>query len=195
MFLIFFLLFEFYVTLVDGRFPVKMLIFTIGVIIKTFPQRKHCTLTLECQEFVKSLFTCQLQHRSIGFEKAKIYRGFLPIKEVIKTDNSNRTSTPSTFVAEKTNVLGCYRHPMWTGSLHYSFLSFFFFFFFISSNEWDLTIYISSNEWDLIGGTTVNLISMRTRCFHYCRKSRSPSHNFFVLKHVTLQILDFISVI
>ena len=35
----------------------------------------------------------------IGFEKAKIYRGFLPIKEVIKTDNSDRTSTPSTFVA------------------------------------------------------------------------------------------------
>ena len=44
--------FEFYVTLVDGRFPVKMLIFTVGVIIKTFPQRKHCTLALECQEFV-----------------------------------------------------------------------------------------------------------------------------------------------
>ena len=52
MFLIFFLLFEFYITLMDGRFPVKMLIFTIGVIIKTFPQRQHCTLALECQEFV-----------------------------------------------------------------------------------------------------------------------------------------------
>ena len=55
MFLIFFLLFEFYVTLVDGRFPVKMLIFTIGVIIKTFPQRNHCTLALECQEFKSRL--------------------------------------------------------------------------------------------------------------------------------------------
>ena len=42
----------------------------------------------------------------------------------------NRTSTPSTFVAEKINVLRCYRYPMGTGSLHYSFLS-----FFISSNE------------------------------------------------------------
>ena len=78
----------------------------------------------------QGLCTCQLQLRPIGFEKAKIYGGFLPIKEVIKTDNSNRTSTPSTFVTEKTNVLGCYRHPMGTGSLHYSFLS-----FFISSNE------------------------------------------------------------
>ena len=28
-----------------------------------------------------------------------MYRGFLPVKEVIKTDNSDRTSTPSTFVA------------------------------------------------------------------------------------------------
>ena len=50
--LIFLLLFEFYVTLVDGRFPVKMLVFTIGVIIKIFPQRKHCKLALECQEFI-----------------------------------------------------------------------------------------------------------------------------------------------
>ena len=72
----------------------------------------------------QGLCTCQLQLRPTGFEKAKIYRGFLPIKEVIKTDNSNRTSTPSTFVAGKINVLGCYRHPMGTGSLHYSFLSF-----------------------------------------------------------------------
>ena len=78
----------------------------------------------------QGLCTCQLQLRPIGFEKAKTYRGFLPIKEVIKTDNSNRTSTSSTFVAEKTNVLACCRHPMGTGSLHYSFLS-----FFISSNE------------------------------------------------------------
>ena len=108
------------------------------------------------------------------------------LKEVIKTD---RTSTSSTFVAEKINVPRCYRFPMGTGSLHFSFLS-----LFISSNEGDLTIYISSNEWDLKGGTTVHVISVRTRCFHYCRKSRSPSHNFFVLKHETLQFLGFISV-
>ena len=37
----------------------------------------------------QGLCTCQLQLRPIGFEKARIYRGFLPIKEVIKTDNSN----------------------------------------------------------------------------------------------------------
>ena len=30
--------------------------------------------------------------------------------------------------------------------------------------------------------------------FPLLSKSRSPSHNFFVLKHVTFQILDFISV-
>ena len=42
----------------DGRFPVKMLIFTISVIINTFPQRKHCTLALECQ----SLFKARLMH-------------------------------------------------------------------------------------------------------------------------------------
>ena len=192
MFLIFFLLFEFYVTLVDGSFPVKMLIFTIGVIIyKDISSEKtlYSGVGMSRVCLSQGLCPCQLQLRPIVFEKAKIYRGFLPIKEVIKTDNSNQTSTPSTFVAEKINVLGCYRHPMGAGSLHYSFLS-----FFISSNEWDLTIYISSNEWDLKGGTTIHLISMRTRCFHYCRKSRSPSHNFFVLKHVTLQILDFISV-
>ena len=34
----------------------------------------------------------------------------LPIKEVVKTDNSNRTSMPITFVAEKINVLRCYRY-------------------------------------------------------------------------------------
>ena len=67
-------------------------------------------------------------------------------------------------------------------SLHYSFLS-----LFISSNEWDLTIYISSNEWDLKGGTTVHLISMRTRCFYYCRKS------FFFLSLQMNEILRFIS--
>ena len=72
----------------------------------------------------QGLCTCQLQLWPVGFEKAKIYRGFLPIKKVIKTDNSNRISTPSTFVAENINVLRCYRHPMGTGSLHYSFLSF-----------------------------------------------------------------------
>ena len=117
----------------------------------------------------QGLCTCQLQLRPIGFEKAKIYRGFLPIKEVIKTDHSNRTPTPSTLVSEKINVLRCYCHPMGSGSLYYSFVSF---------------LFISSNEWDLKGGTIVHLISMRTRCFHYCRKSRSASHSFFVLKHV-----------
>ena len=55
MVLIFFLQFEFYVTRVDGRFPVKMLIFTIGVSTNTFPQRQHCTLALECQEFKSRL--------------------------------------------------------------------------------------------------------------------------------------------
>ena len=53
-------------------------------------------------EFVRlsqGLCTCQLQLRPMGFEKAKIHRGFLPIKEVIKTDNSDRTSTPNTFAA------------------------------------------------------------------------------------------------
>ena len=56
----------------------------------------------------------------IGFEKAKIYRGFLPIKEVIKTDNSDRTSTPSNLSqhrAGKIKVLRCYRYPMGTGSV------------------------------------------------------------------------------
>ena len=126
-FLIFFVLFEFYVTWVDGRFPVRMLIFTLSVIIKTSPQRKHWTLALECIN--QGLCTCQLQFRPRGFEKAKIYR----IKEVIKTDNSDRTSTPSTFLAGKINALQCYRYTLGTGSLHYSFLS-----FFISPNEWHL---------------------------------------------------------
>ena len=40
----------------DGRFLVKMLIFTIGVIIKTFPQRKHCTKAFECESLIKSRF-------------------------------------------------------------------------------------------------------------------------------------------
>ena len=77
-------------------------------------------------EFVwlsQGLCTCQLQLRPIGFEKAKIYRGFLPIKEVIKTDNSNRTSTPSTFVAEKINILQCYRYPGLCIIHFYHFLS------------------------------------------------------------------------
>ena len=109
----------------DGRFPVKILIFTIGVIIKTFPQRKHCTQALECQSLFdcQGLCTCQLQFRPIGFEKAKIYRGFLPIKEVVQTDSSNRTSTPSTFVAEKINVLRCYRYPGLCIIHFYHFLS------------------------------------------------------------------------
>ena len=128
----------------------------------------------------QGLCTCQLQLRPIGLEKAKIYQGFLPIKEVIKTDNSNQTSTPSTFVAETINVLRCYRHTMRTGSLHYSFLSFF--------------LSLQMNE-----VLKVELQFISSQCaldiFHYCRKSRSPSHNFFVLKHVTLQILDFIPVI
>ena len=42
--------------------------------------------------------------------------------------------------------------------------------------------------------TTVHLVSMRTRCFHYFRKTRSSSHNFFdvktLFKNVTLQILN-----
>ena len=42
-----------------------------------------------------------------GFEKAKIYRGFLPIKEVIQTDNSDRTSTPNTFVATSHRENNC----------------------------------------------------------------------------------------
>ena len=40
----------------------KMLIFTIGVIIKTFPQRKHCTQALECQ----SLFKSRLMHMPVA---------------------------------------------------------------------------------------------------------------------------------
>ena len=51
----------------------------------------------------------------------------LPIKEVVETDNSNRTSMLSTFVAEKVNVLRCYRYP---GLCIIHFLS-----FFVSSNE------------------------------------------------------------
>ena len=53
------------------------------------------------------MLTSRLMHMPVttGVEKAKIYRGLLPIKEVIKTDNSDRTSTPSTFVAGKINVL------------------------------------------------------------------------------------------
>ena len=188
----FFLLFEFYVTWVDGRWQISCqnVDFHNWRDHKDIFSEKTLYSGVGMSEFVwlsQGLCTCQLQLRPIGFEKAKIYRGFLPIKEVIKTDNSNRTSTPSTFFAEKINVLRCYRYPGLC-------IIFFFLSFSISSNEWALTIYISSNEWDLKGGTTVHLISMRTRCFHYCRKSRSPSHNFFVLKHVTLQILDFISV-
>ena len=34
----------------------------------------------------------------------------------------------------------------------------------------------------LIKLATVHLVSMRTRCFRYFRKTRSPSHNFFVAK-------------
>ena len=96
-FLIFFLLFEFYVTWVDGRFPVKMLIFTIGVIIKTFPQRKHCTQALECQNvwLSQGLCTCQLQLRPIGFEKAKIYRGFCPLKKLLKLTTLTERQRPA----------------------------------------------------------------------------------------------------
>ena len=86
MFLIFFLLFEFYVTLVDGSFPVKMLIFTIGVIIYkdiSSEETFYSGVGISRVCLSQGLCTCQLQLRPIGFEKAKIYRGFLPIKEVI----------------------------------------------------------------------------------------------------------------
>ena len=34
----------------------------------------------------------------------------------------------------------------------------------------------------LIKLSTVHIVSMRTRCFRYFRKTRRPSHNFFVAK-------------
>ena len=53
--------------------------------------------TLNCGVGMSKFVWCQLQLRPIGSEKARIFRGFLPIKVVIKTDNFDRTSTPSTF--------------------------------------------------------------------------------------------------
>ena len=68
--LIFFLLFEFYVTLaclVDGRFPVKTLIFTIGVIVKFL--RENIVLW---RWNVKSLFKSRLMHMPVATSARKV---------------------------------------------------------------------------------------------------------------------------
>ena len=61
-----------------------------------------------------------------GVRESKDTSGFLPIKEVIKTDNPDRTSTPNTFAATSHRENKCtvmlsllYGDRV---SLHYSFI-------------------------------------------------------------------------
>ena len=118
---------------------------------------------------------------AMGFEKAKIYRGFLPIKEVIKTDNSDRTSTPNTFVAtshrenEYTVMLSLSHGDR--VSLHYFFLSF---------------LSLQMNE---ILKVELQFISSQCALDVSIIVGKPKAHSVMsVYYNVTLQILKFISV-